>query len=217
MMIKARLTTKLCMLVLAAGLGACSSSQQDEEKLENDANGNNEETNNEGGNAEGGNAEGGDQDNNNNEGNQAGNEAGAEAAAADEQPVAPEEAPPPAPDAVAAEPAPPAPADGGTPAPAAPADGGTPAPATAQAAPAASDPAVWDPARVVRWVLTDNTPILEKNEMGSTAKGMLNQGDHVMVLVQGEWVKISDTMWLPMSTVSATVQPRSRTKKPTDG
>jgi hypothetical protein len=221
---------KVIGFALFLGMGlltACSSDEeQGEEKLENDMNENAEGSENgansqEGGeeNAEGSseNAEGSSENAEESEGGDSEGEAAEdESAPADDDTALPdatdappaeampEEAPP---EAAAPMDAPALPAPAGD-ASAAAAPAAAPAPASGAAA-AAPPPGMWDPSRLVRFVNADGTPIYATAQVGGQTVGTLRKGDHVMVLMQGEWGMVSESAYIQGSALSAKALPRT--------
>lgn len=196
-------------LIISAGLfTACSSDEQAEEGLENDISqnsGNNEQSqSNEGGensdNSE--NAAGSSENSDESNENSASDETSEAEVAAEDTSAAVEPPAPEMPEPPAVEPPPPPP-----PAPTAalPIES---APAPAAAATATPPPSLWDPNRHVRFIKVDGTPIYASAQVGGQTVGTLRKGDHVMVLLQGEWGMVSDSAYIQSSALSDKAIPR---------
>ena len=210
------------LIIATAGLfAACSSSEQNEENLENDmdegaasnAEGDSGQNNESSENAE--NAEGSSEQSESNEVGSNGDAAtesdsetssytdtnGTDSTAATETPyedtaaVAMPEAPP-ASDATAL----PLYAASTTGA------GGDAPPVAAAATPPAS---LWDANRVVRFINADETPIYTSTQADSATVGALRKGDHVMVILQGEWAMVTESAYIPGAALSASAVPRT--------
>lgn len=215
---------KVIGLALFLGMGlltACSSDEeQGEEKLENDMNENAEGSENDANSQEGGgenaegsseNAEGSSENAEESEGVESEGESSAdEAAPVDDATAIPDATDAPPVEALP-EPAPPdvaMPMD--APAAPAPADNASAAADPAGGAPAAAPPpGMWDPNRLVRFINADGTPIYAAAQAGGQTVGTLRKGDHVMVLMQGEWGMVSESAYIPGSALSAKALPRT--------
>lgn len=79
----------------------------------------------------------------------------------------------------------------------------------ANTAPAEATPAA---DRVVRYVNQSSVDIYS-DASGSQVVGNLRKGDRVLVIMEGDWAKISDTMFLKGDQLSGRAVPRERTKR----
>lgn len=68
---------------------------------------------------------------------------------------------------------------------------------------------MWDPNRLVRFINADGTPIYAAAQAGGQTVGTLRKGDHVMVLMQGDWGMVSESAYIQGSALSAKALPRT--------
>jgi hypothetical protein len=64
--------------------------------------------------------------------------------------------------------------------------------------------------RVVRFVMTDNTPAYEQADAKSQQVGVYNSGDPVVVKLSGEWAEVSENYFVMVSSLSEKLVPRKR-------
>ncbi len=84
----------------------------------------------------------------------------------------------------------------------------TAAPAETTPAPAPAPVAKED--RVVRYVMTDNTPAYEKADEKSKQVATYQTGDNLVVKLMGDWAEITDNYYIKTSALSAKLIPRKK-------
>ena len=68
-----------------------------------------------------------------------------------------------------------------------------------------------DPGRVLRY-LSQDIDIYTKPSISSSPIGNLARGDKILVIFEGEWAKISETMYVPSAALTQHAVPRTKKK-----
>lgn len=86
-----------------------------------------------------------------------------------------------------------------------------PEPVAAIPAPVSNPNSAADKNRVVRYVNSDEAQVHGQPDDKAQAVGTLKKGDMILVIENGGWGKISDTMFIKLDTLSKKAVPRNRT------
>lgn len=64
--------------------------------------------------------------------------------------------------------------------------------------------------RVVRYILSDNTPAYERADETSAQVGTYQAGDSIVVFINGEWAEVKENYYVRSSALSEKLVPRER-------
>jgi hypothetical protein len=67
--------------------------------------------------------------------------------------------------------------------------------------------------RVVRFVTENGVSVYSQAKAGASEVGKLNKGDRILVIEEGDWARITDSMFIKVEDLSSKAVARERTKR----